>query len=157
MKSTATNIATIIAALLVFGTAQASEVFVTKDAQGHLIYTDRPESLPAEKLKIATKSTDTVDVARRYDAEMKSLAASGKPATNDIPNTPEGRQAKAMTAADKAKRCEDSRQRYDHYMTAQRLYQPGATEGERHYLDDAEIDAARVNAKKVMDEFCAGL
>ncbi len=42
-------------------------------------------------------------------------------------------------------------------MNAQRLYEPGESEGERRYLDDDEITAARDNAKKTMDEFCAGL
>jgi hypothetical protein len=41
-------------------------------------------------------------------------------------------------------------------MTAQRLYEPGDTEGERRYLNDKEIDEARASTKKAMDEFCAG-
>ncbi len=41
-------------------------------------------------------------------------------------------------------------------MTSRRLYEPGTTEGERRYLNDAETDAARANAKKLMDEYCAG-
>jgi hypothetical protein len=151
------SIVTIVAALLVLGTAQAGEVFVTKDSQGRPIYTDRPDSLPAERLKVANKSTDTVEVQKRYDEQMKGYAASGKPASEAIPNTAEGRKAKALTAADKAKRCQDSRQRYDHYMTAQRLYEQAPTGDDRRYLDDKEIDAARANAKQVMDEFCAGL
>ena len=40
-------------------------------------------------------------------------------------------------------------------MNAQRLYEQSAPDGERRYLTDAELDAARENAKKVMDEFCA--
>jgi len=32
----------LVASLVVLGSAQASEVFVTKDAQGRPIYTDRP-------------------------------------------------------------------------------------------------------------------
>lgn len=151
------GIATTVAALLLLGSAQASEVFVTQDAQGHPIYTDRPDSLPAEKLNIANQSTDAADVQRRYDERMKSYAASGKPPANALQSTPEGRKAREMSAADKARRCEESRQRYDHYMTSQRLYEQGPNESERRYLDDKEIDAARANAKLVMDEFCAGL
>src|SRR3954453_14948606 len=104
-------IVTTVAALLVLGLAQAGEVFVTKDAQGHPIYTDRPDSLPAERLKLASKSTDTGDGQKRYAEEMKGYAASsGKPAPEAIPNTAEGRKAKALTAEDKAKRCQDARQ-----------------------------------------------
>ena len=150
-------IVTTVAALLVLGSAQAGEVFVTKDAQGRPIYTDRPDSLPAQRLKVESKSTDTAEVQKRYDDEMKGYAASAKTAPEAIPNTAEGRKAKALTAEDKAKRCQDARQRYDHYMTAQRLYEQAPEGGDRRYLDDKEIDAARANAKQVMDEFCAGL
>jgi hypothetical protein len=61
-----------------------------------------------------------------------------------------------MTAEDRAKRCIEARQRYESYMTARRLYEPGSTEAERRYLDSAEIDAARANAKQTMDELCSG-
>jgi hypothetical protein len=45
--------------------------------------------------------------------------------------------------------------RYQSYMNAQRLYEPGAKEGDRRYLSSAEIDAAREVAKKSMDASCA--
>ena len=145
-----------VAALLVLATAQASEVFVTKDAQGRPIYTDRPESLPAQKVNVATKQTDAVDVQRQYDEKMKSYAEADKAKAEASKQAAEARQAKELSAADKAKRCNDARARYEQVMTAQRLYEPGATEGERRYLDDKEIDPAREHSKKVMDEFCAG-
>ena len=151
------SIVTIVAALALLGSAHAGEVFVTKDATGQVIYTDRPESLPAQKLKITSKSTDAVDVANRYDTDVKGRAAADAAAASDAKKAADAKQAREMTALDKAKRCEESRQRYEHYMNAQRLYEPGESEGERHYLDDDEITAARVNAKNTMDEFCAGL
>ncbi len=146
----------LVASLLVLGSAQASEVFVTKDAQGRPIYTDRPESLPAQKVNVATKQTDTVEVQRQYDEKMKSYAEADKVKAEASKQAAEGKQAREISAADKAKRCLDARARYEQVMTAQRLYEPGATEGERRYLDDKEIDQAREHSKKVMDEFCAG-
>ena len=146
----------LVASLVVLGSAQASEVFVTKDAQGRPIYTDRPESLPAQKVNVATKQTDTVEVQRQYDEKMKSYAEADKVKAEASKQAAEGKQAKEISAADKAKRCLDARARYEQVMTAQRLYEPGATEGERRYLDDKEIDQAREHSKKVMDEFCAG-
>jgi hypothetical protein len=146
----------LVASLLVLGSAQASEVFVTKDAQGRPVYTDRPDSLPAEKLNIATKSTDKVEVQQQYQEKMKAYSAADKATTETAKNSVDSRQATELSAADKAKRCTDARTRYEKLMTSQRLYEQGATEGERRYLDDKEIDAARGNAKKVMDEFCAG-
>ena len=146
----------LVASLLVLGSAQASEVFVTKDAQGRPIYTDRPESLPAQKVNVATKQTDTVEIQRQYDEKMKSYAEADKVKAEASKQAAEGKQAREISAADKAKRCLDARARYEQVMTAQRLYEPGATEGERRYLDDKEIDLAREHSKKVMDEFCAG-
>jgi hypothetical protein len=140
----------------VLGSAQASEVFVTKDAQGRPIYTDRPDSLPAQKVNIATKATDTVAVQQQYDAKMKSYSEADKAKAEAAKKSVESQQAKELSAADKAKRCQESRVRYESMMNAHRLYEPGSSGEDRRYLDSNEMDAARENAKKVMDEFCAG-
>ena len=57
--------ATALVALGLAVTAQAGEVFVTKDAQGNPIYTDRPESLPAQKVDVVTNQTGIVDAKPR--------------------------------------------------------------------------------------------
>ncbi len=146
----------LVTSLLVLGSAQASEVFVTKDAQGRPTYTDRPDSLPAQKVNVATKSTDPVAVQQQSTEEMKSQSEADKTKAEASKQAAEAKVAKELSAADKAKRCLDARARYEQVMTARRLYEPGATEGERRYLDDKEIDTAREHSKKVMDEFCAG-
>jgi len=146
----------LLTALAVLGSAQANEVFVTKDAQGRPIYTDRPESLPAQKVNVATKQTDTVEVQRQYDEKMKSYADADKAKAAATKKSVDSQQVSELSAADKVKRCEESRTRYQNIMNARRLYEPGATEADRRYLDANEIDAARANAKQVMDEFCAG-
>jgi hypothetical protein len=145
----------LIASLSLLGIAQANEVFVTKDAQGNNVYTDRPESLPAQKVKVASRGTDPVDVQRQYDEKMQATAAADKASADAARQNIETRQAKELTAADKAKRCLDARTRYEQVMTAQRLYEPGDAEGERRYLDSKEIDDARASTKKAMDEFCS--
>ena len=146
----------LVASLAVLGTAQASEVYMSKDAQGNIVYTDRPESLPAQKLKIASQSTDTVEIQRQSEEKAQANAAADKAKADAARQSTAARQATELTAADKAKRCVDARARYEQVMTAQRLYEPGATEGERRYLDSKEIDAARESTKQAMDEFCAG-
>jgi hypothetical protein len=146
----------LIASLAVAVTAQASEVFKTKDAQGNTVYTDRPESLPAQKVNVATRSTDKVEVQRQYDEKMQANAASEQARADAAKQAAEAKQANELTAADRAKRCVEARARYEQVMTAQRLYEPGDKEGERRYLDSREIDEARASTKKAMDEFCAG-
>jgi len=144
------------ASLVVLGSAQASEVFVTKDAQGRPTYTDRPDSLPAQKVHVATKSTDPVAVQQQYAEEMKSYSEADKAKVDAAKKSADSRQAKELSAADKAKRCQESRTQYQNMMNARRLYEPGSSPDERRYLDSNEIDVARANAKQVMDEFCAG-
>ena len=145
----------LVASLVVLAPVQASEVFVTKDAQGNKVYTDRPESLPAQKLKVASQSTDPAQVKTQYDQEMQGYADADKADAEAAKKSAESQQAKALSDADKAKRCLDARSRYEQVMTAQRLYEPGEKEGERRYLDSQEIDEARASTKKAMDEFCS--
>ncbi|HET7203860.1 MAG TPA: DUF4124 domain-containing protein [Steroidobacteraceae bacterium] len=145
-----------LAAALLCATASASEVFMTRDAQGRPVYTDRPESLPAQKLNVATQQTDVVEAQTRYQQEMARYQQADKAAAEAARKSADTRQAAELSAADKAKRCQDARQRYQNLMNARRIYEPGSTPEERRYLDSAEIDATRADAKKVMDEFCAG-
>jgi len=150
-------ILTLMAVLLVAGSAaHASEVYKEKDAKGNPVYTDRPEALPAEKLNVKTQQTDLVEARRRYDEQMKGYSTAEQASTSGAQQTADKRKAAELTAEDKARRCKESRDRYQSYMNARRLYEPGTTEGERRFLSDAEIDAARADAKKAMDEFCDG-
>jgi phage-related minor tail protein len=144
-----------IAAVLGTVTPAAAEVFVTKDAQGRPIYTDRPDRLPAEKLNVATKRTDVVEVQSRYQEQQKASAEADKAATDGARQAQDARQATQSNAADKARRCQEARDRYQTVMTSQRLYVQGTTPDERRYLTSEEIDTARADAKKLMDEFCA--
>ncbi len=134
---------TAAALLLAAAGAQSGEVYKTTDAQGRPIYTDKPPSLPAEKLNVQTKTSDVVEVQKRYDAQMKQYSEADQARAEAAKQAADARKASDMTAEDRAKRCIEARQRYESYMNARRLYEPGAAEGERRYLDSAEIDSAR--------------
>jgi len=147
---------TIATLLLAAAGAHAGEVYKSTDAQGRPIYTDKPPTLPAQKLNVQTSTTDVVEVQKRYDAQMQQYGAAGKAEAEAAQKAADARKAQEMTAEDRAKRCIEARQRYESYMNARRLYEPGTTEGERRYLDSTEIDAARANAKQAMDDLCSG-
>jgi hypothetical protein len=145
----------LVASLIALGSAQASEVFLTKDAQGRPIYTDRPDSLPAQKVHVASQSTDPVAVQQQYEEKLKSYSEADKARAEAAKKSVDSRQAKELSATDKAKRCQEARAYYQKMMNARRLYEAGSTDEDRRYLDSNEIDAARADAKKLMDEFCA--
>jgi hypothetical protein len=146
---------TLVAAMLLAGGAQAGDVYVTKDAQGRPVYTDMPQTLPAEKVGIATSSTDPAGVQQQYSDKMKQYAEDDQAYQKAAAQKAEAAKAKELTAEDRAQRCADARDRYQLYVQSQRLYEQ-SPDGERRYLSNEEIDAARANARKVMDEFCNG-
>jgi hypothetical protein len=146
---------TLALALLLAAGAQAGDVYVTKDAQGRPIYTDTPATIPAQKIGIASASTDPATVQKRYADQMKQYAAEDAAEGKTAAAANDPAKAKQLTAEDKAKRCADARQRYQSYMDAHRLYEDGP-DGQRRYLTSEEIDASRASAKQVMDQFCSG-
>ena len=146
---------TIVAGLLLAGAARGSDVYVVTDAKGNRTYTDRPLTLPASKAGIQSAQTDPADVQARYSARMKSYAADDDDASKQQARAAESASARPLSVEERAKRCADARTRYDGVMQNFRLYELGP-DGERRYLDSAEIDAARIDAKKVMDELCSG-
>jgi hypothetical protein len=143
----------ILAGLMLAGAAWGGDVYVVTDSSGNRVYTDRPVTLPAERLNVRTTETDPAAVRERYDAQMKQYAADDSPGEQPPATAAEAAKANALSAEDRAKRCVDARQRYQGYMEALRLYEEGP-DGQRRYLDSAELDAQRANAKKTMDEFC---
>jgi hypothetical protein len=146
---------TLALALLLAAGAQAGDVYVTKDAQGRPIYTDTPATIPAQKVGIASASTDPATVQKRYADQMKQYATEDASASKAAAGADDPAKAKQLSAEDKAKRCADARQRYQSYMDAHRLYEDGP-DGQRRYLTSEEIDASRASAKQVMDQFCNG-
>lgn len=142
-------------ALLAAGAAGAGDVYVTKDANGNTVYTDTPQTIPAQKVGVASTPQDDAEAAARYQAEMQQLNSQNQAASQAQAQQAAARKAGQLTAEDQAKRCTDARQRYQTLMENWRIYEQGSN-GERIYLNDDQIDAARKSAKQVMDQFCAG-
>jgi len=130
-----------------------ADVYMFKDAQGNVQYTDKPPTLPAERLNVQSRKTDVVEVQAREQAEMAQLKAADQARTKAATTQADQQAAAETTAKDKAERCTKARERYEKYAMSQRLYE-NQPNGERRYLSDAELDAARSSAKSTMDEFC---
>ena len=135
---------TFTAATLLAGPAMA-DVYKYKDEKGNIQYTDKPPALPAERLNVKSQRSDVVAATRPQPASQ--------PAQPQARNQPADQEATEMNAKDKAERCVKARERYDRYMNSQKLYEQDAN-GERRYLDAAELDAARASAKASMDVMC---
>jgi hypothetical protein len=143
----------LLAALVAAASAQA-DVFKSTDSKGQPVYTDRPATLPAERIDVRTQETDEVSVKERYDEQMKAYADADKARSQQATADADKARADELSATAKAKRCEDARARYEAYMNSRRLYEPVEGSDERRYLTDAEMDAARERALQVMNTYC---
>jgi hypothetical protein len=141
-------------AVLAVASAQA-DVYKFVDEKGRVQYTDKPQTLPAERLNVRSQKTDPAVVQARAEDERQRMEASSRTREAGARQAADQREAAELTAKDRAERCTKARERYDNYMMSQRLYE-ALPDGERRYLSDAELDAARANAKTAMDELCKG-
>jgi hypothetical protein len=133
-----------LAACTLSATFAQADVYRFTDAKGQVQYTDKPEMLPAERLRMQSQGSDVVKAQARPEPDKPAAAKT---------NASEAKQASELSAKDKAERCIKARERYDQYMNSQRLYKT-LPSGERAYLTDAELDTARSAAKTSMEEFC---
>jgi hypothetical protein len=131
----------------------AADVYKFKDDKGNVLYTDKPATLPAERLNIQSQKTDTVAVQTRQQEDMKRLQDEDKANQQAASQNKDQQQASQLTATQKAEQCTKARQRFDSYTASQRLYEK-LPDGSRRYLSDAELDAARASAKASMDVMC---
>jgi Domain of unknown function (DUF4124) len=138
---------------LVLAAPAVADVYKFKDDKGNVLYTDKPSTLPAERLNVHSQRTDVVAVQARQDAENKRLQESAGSRDQTAAQRNDQQEAAQLTAKDKAERCTKARERYDAYMNSQKLYQQQAN-GERRYLTSEELDAARASAKASMDVMC---
>jgi hypothetical protein len=143
---------TLAAAVLAAGTVSA-DVYKYKDDKGNVLYTDKPATLPAERLNVQSQKTDVVAVQARQDVEQKRQQDADRTRQQSGFAKTEQQAAAQLTAKDKAERCTKARERYDNYMNSQKLYEQQSN-GERRYLTSAEIDTARATSKTTMDAMC---
>jgi hypothetical protein len=133
--------------------AALADVYKFKDDKGNVLYTDKPSTLPAERLNVQSQRTDVVAVQARQEAELKRMQDGANGRAQTTAQRSEQEQADQLTAKDKADRCTKARERYDTYMNSQKLYEEQPN-GERRYLTSEELDAARAAAKASMDVMC---
>jgi hypothetical protein len=138
---------------VVSGPASASDVYKYTDEKGNVLYTDKPRTLPAERLNVQSKKADPATTQARQSEEMKRMQDADKARKQTTAAQSGQGEATQLTAKDRADRCTKARDRYDTYLTSHKLYEekPG---GERRYLSSEELDAARATAKTSMDVWC---
>jgi hypothetical protein len=131
-------------------------VYKTLDDDGNVAFTDRPPlDKPAERVKgIVSASTNRTQL----DADTTKAAEDKKyqQAANDIreQQANEDAEFQAAVADQQDAACRAANARLSKYKNARRLYRE-RPDGEREYLNDAELDAERAEAARAVDELCS--
>jgi hypothetical protein len=130
----------------------ASDVYKYTDEKGNVLYTDKPRTLPAERLNVQTAKVDPAAQAKQAE-ELKRMQDADEARKQTSAQQSSQAGATTLNAKDRADRCSKARDKYTLYTNSRKLYeeQPG---GERHYLTSEELDAARASAKATMDSWC---
>jgi hypothetical protein len=136
--------------LLAFATVSyADQVYKYVDAQGHVTYSDRPNTAGARKTEVTVQQADPHEAARlaKENQLLKVEDDQRKKQQANADNT------KAQQDKDKATRCQNARTSYNAIKDVGRLYARDA-DGNKVYYNDAEADARREAARQVMSTAC---
>jgi hypothetical protein len=126
----------------------AADVYRSIDENGNVVYRDRPDG---ELITVVAPRPATPAPARPSPGpEMPAGATGSREITTET--DPERRRVEP-SADERAEKCTQARERVQRYNVSHRLYRTGA-DGEREYLNDAEIDEATARAAADVDNWC---
>ena len=141
-----------LAALLASGTAVAGEIYKWTDEDGNIHYEDRPTGdTTMVRLDVRSTDTDNTVVQARLDKDREAREAARQVASEAPP-----KMTKEELRDEQAKRqeqCQMYRDRLQSFLRSQRLYEEDDA-GERTYLSDDEIMAARSRVEDQIQEYC---
>jgi hypothetical protein len=130
-------------------TAAADEIYKSVDAQGHVSYSDRPNTAGAQKTEVAVQQADANEAARLAKERMLLKAEDEQRRKQE---TVEGHAKEQQDATRKAQ-CKNAREHFNFLKSVNRLYTPGS-DGNREYYTDAQLEAMRAEAKRTMNAAC---
>ncbi len=140
--------------LSVTGIARAEqEVFRWVDENGVIYFSDRPLDPSAQPMGVFYEPTDPQRVTRELMREEYEENQAAAVAAEQSETAAEEATRLAEEARTRDLQCNAARERFNVYTTAPRLYEtlPG---GERRYLTDDELTAAREQAKADIEQWC---
>lgn len=140
------------AALMASGLAIAGEIYKWTDEDGNVHYEDRPVgTTDMEHVDVRSRNTDNTVVQARLDADRTARAAARQVASEAPPEmTREEIRAEQQARQEK---CQQYRSQLESFLRSQRLYKEDDS-GERQYLSENEVMAARSRVEGQIQEYC---
>jgi Domain of unknown function (DUF4124) len=141
----------LLSALLTAFAAQGAEVYRSTDANGVVRYSDRPDADNSQAVYVSTPRAGRP--GNTVAPREVSKPAKDEQAPKDGEQPGERQQTPEELAAMRAKNCQTARERADKYAVSHRLFRE-LPNGERAYLNDAEIDEAKAKAAADVKTWC---
>jgi len=140
--------------LMVVSFAASADVYKWVDSQGRVYYSDRPDVDNAERLAVVSRRSDPSVVAQRNVAAREQRQQTDMQTTQQRRDQASARAVSNDVAKTRDEQCKQAKEQYRVAIESQKLYRVGK-DGERQYLTSTEIDEARMNARRAMDQVCA--
>ena len=134
------------------GIAFANDIYKWTDEDGNVHYGDRPTGdATEERMAISSTSTDPSKV----QARAQSRYARKDPAEEAVANEPQGptEDELRVQATERKEKCDTYKARLQKFVQSRRLYKQGEN-GERVYLDENQMQAARERVENQVQEYC---
>jgi hypothetical protein len=131
--------------------AYGADVYRSTAPDGTVSYSDRPQGADAQFVFSATTRAAATR-ATTPAAGASANAASNAPEAAANPALPDG-PSSAKLREERQKNCETAREVQERYTLSRRLFRTNAA-GEREYLDDAAVAAARAKAAADVQDWC---
>lgn len=138
--------------LFAASTTAVGQIYKWTDEDGNVHFADKPVGEEAEKVAIQSKRTN----ADRVQAEQQArVAASAKAAEEEAAAAPTGPTADEMQARaeERAQKCDMYRERMARFVRSRRIYREDEN-GERVYMTEEEMQAAREQVENQVQEYC---
>jgi hypothetical protein len=128
-------------------------VWMWTDADGEVHYSDYPEVADAVLVDIESEPTDRAAIAeqRRETVALERERQKGERLRREVDAEESAERKKDREMA--KENCERSKEIYDTYYNAPRLYKP-TEDGGREFLSAEETDALRAKANAEIDKWC---
>ena len=137
----------LLAAILAIAPLASAQLYKYVDKDGKTVYSDQPPpNQDSKQINVQTGASSPT-------AAPKSALERDKDAQKARDDQAKKSAEAAKVAAQKDLACEMARQNYTQYAGGGRLQRLNA-QGEREFMSDDEIDAAREKAKGEMDTAC---
>lgn len=138
--------------LVMAGTAIAGDIYKWTDEEGNVHFGDKPVGEQPERLAIQSNPTDPARIQAMAQARRDAAAKAAEEAAAAESEGPSEEELQAA-ANERAQKCTTYRAQLQKYVTSRRLYREDES-GERVYLDEGEMQAAREKVESRVEEFC---